>query len=221
MWVLILEYKSSQNSFILGCDTGFMKTIGFDFDMTLVNSDLGLLATLAEMFPKRVEMSNTQILSLISGLPIREILLKFSDLESLDKNLETFFALYPTFGPPNSVLMPGALQALEAVKSAGLRSVIISAKSSENLDLMMKHFGMKNYPRYGDCFGIKKSEAILDCGAILYIGDQESDVDAAHESRIQAIRLIGSKSDIHSRADWTLPSLEFFPAWLRDEFRNV
>ena len=198
-----------------------MKTIGFDFDMTLVNSDLGLLSTLVNIFPDRATMNDPSILRQISGLPIRETLLYFSSLEELDKNLEKFFALYPSYGVLNSTIMPGALRALDAVQLAGFRAVIISAKSSINLELMLKHFGLNSYLRYADCYGIKKAEAISQSGSLLYIGDQESDVYAAHLCGIPAIRLIDSTKNESSNADWTLQSLEYFPEWLDKHLERV
>jgi phosphoglycolate phosphatase len=198
-----------------------MKTIGFDFDMTLANSDLGLLSTLANIFPDRVTMKDPSILRQISGLPIRETLLHFSSLQELDKNLEKFFALYPRFGIPNSTLMPGALRALDAVQLAGFKAVIISAKSKINLELMLEHFGLSSYLRYADCYGIKKAEAISQSSTSLYIGDQESDVYAAHLCGIPAIRLIDSTRNESSNADWTLQSLEYFPEWLDNHLESV
>jgi phosphoglycolate phosphatase-like HAD superfamily hydrolase len=191
-----------------------MFTIGFDLDMTLVDSNLGLIKTLGHIFPEKYEIQEKWFVQKISGLPLKEILSTLAHEDEISMFEKLFLELYPSIGVSNSSLYPGAIAALNCVKDSGYEPIIVSAKSPSNLDKMVSYFELPVSLAVGGAHGLGKSKILKDNNAQLYVGDQESDVMSAHNVGIPALKIVSSDLEFEfTNADWTLEGIEKFPEW--------
>ena len=117
-------------------------TIGFDFDMTLVDTSNSLIATLMEIFPDKNIVSDDNFSVQLSGLPLDQILLHFCCKEDLHRVRNEFMTAYENTGVRESRLLAGSIPSLEIVRQYGFEPVIISAKSRKNLTKLIKHFDL-------------------------------------------------------------------------------
>ena len=190
-------------------------TIGFDFDMTLVDTSNSLFETLKVVFPRECKLQIEQSKFQLNGLPLDQILLHYCHQKDLSKFKKEFMAAYQTVGIKNANLIPGAVESLEIVHQMGFDPVIISAKSGENLTKLIKIFNLPIKKIHSEKHGQEKTKTMISEKTILYIGDQESDVSAAHSVPIPALRLMGDAESSGTVADWQLNDISMFPRWFQ------
>lgn len=190
-------------------------TIGFDFDMTLVDTSNSLIATLGQIFPNKNILKDDKFSSEFSGLPLDQILLHFCYKENLNRFRKEFMTAYENIGIRESKILSGSIAALEIVRQYGFEPVIISAKSRKNLTKLVKHFDLPVKKIYADKHGIEKTKAMIAEKTILYIGDQESDVSAAHAVPIEALRITGNSGVTETHAEWQIANMSLFPHWFK------
>jgi phosphoglycolate phosphatase len=179
------------------------RIIGFDFDQTLADSAAGIENCLQQTcltYGAEVEKSVLEKLAR-SGLKLEAMLQGIIPKESLSRARDTFMEAYPELGISGTSPMPGAIQLIQRLRTAGHKLVMISAKSSRNLELSMKHLKFEFDEVYGDASGDKKTECILKSNTEIYIGDQESDVVAAVNAGIVAI-LVNQKPPTFNLVDY-------------------
>ena len=190
-------------------------TIGFDFDMTLVDTSNSLLETLKVVFPREYKLQIEQSKFQLNGLPLDQILLNYCHQKDLSKFKKEFMTAYQTVGVKNAKLIPGAVESLEIVHQMGYDPVIISAKSGENLTKLIKIFNLPIKKIHSEKHGKEKTKTMIGEKTILYIGDQESDVSAAHSVPIPALRLMGDADSSETVANWQLNDISMFPRWFQ------
>ena len=122
-----------------------------------------------------------------SGLKLESILESIIPEDFLSKAKAEFMDIYPQLGINGTRPMPGAIQLIQKLRSAGHKLVVISAKSSRNLELSLEHLQFEFDEVYGGASGEKKTQYILESGSRIYVGDQESDVVAARNAGIAAV----------------------------------
>ena len=122
-----------------------------------------------------------------SGLKLEAMLERVIPKKFLSQARDTFMEVYPELGIAGTKPMPGAIQLIQKLRSAGHKLVMISAKSTRNLELSMEHLQFEFDEVYGDASGEKKTEYILKSNTEIYVGDQKSDVVAAISAGIVAI----------------------------------
>src|SRR3977135_4311087 len=107
--------------------------VGFDLDMTLVDSRPGILATLAALEAETGAPVAGD--GMLDALLRRNLDLEFAErfpTADAERWADRFRELYVQHGVPGTNLLPGAREALQAVHAAGGRAVIITAKYEPN-----------------------------------------------------------------------------------------
>jgi phosphoglycolate phosphatase-like HAD superfamily hydrolase len=164
-------------------------SIGFDFDQTLADSKLGVSSCL-EMICKdfKIFMNYSEIEKLaVSGLTLDSILCKLFKSDDIDEPRQKFLDLYPSLGVLKTNLLPGARELIDYLTSNSYPLILISAKSQRNLELSVKHLGLKFDGIYGGVSGEEKSKVMVENQTYVYIGDQLNDVIAANLAQALAI----------------------------------
>jgi len=112
--------------------------------------------------------------------------------------------------------MPGAVAAVEAVRAAGGRPLVVTAKHEPNARLHLNHVGIEAELR-GWLWAEAKAEALLEYGATVYVGDHVGDVRGAHRAGALAVAVATGPCDADelraAGADVVLTDLTGFPAW--------
>ena len=98
-----------------------MRSVGFDLDMTLVDSAAGIITSVQHVLTGYgVQAHDEEIRSTI-GLPLDHVFPRWLPDEPYDVLLAAYRAHYREHGIPLTLAMPGAREAIEAVRLRRLR----------------------------------------------------------------------------------------------------
>jgi uncharacterized protein len=192
--------------------------VGFDLDMTLIDSRPGIAATWAELsrqtgVPIDVEATISRL-----GPPLEVELANWFPPGDVSSLADRFRALYRDFAIEGTVLLPGARDAIDAVRRHDGRVVIVTAKYEPNAKLHLDHLGLAVDELVGWRWGPAKGAALADRGATIYVGDHESDMVGAKAAGAVAVGVatgpIPAEGLTEAGADVVLGSLEDLPQWL-------
>ena len=192
--------------------------VGFDLDMTLVDSAQGISEALVAVCKKHnVEIRLEDALATI-GLPLDQVFpLWLPDL-AYEQLLDEYRDHYGQYGIPKSVPLPGAVDALAAVRALGGRTVVVSAKKADFVQRVLDVTGLEVDMVYGYLFAEHKGEVLLKEGAQVYVGDHVGDIAAARVANAIAVAVpTGPTSEAALReagADVILEDLTQFASWL-------
>ena len=167
--------------------------VGFDLDMTLVDSSEGIVATVqAALADYGVTVTRTDVWPSI-GLPLDLVLGPHLPANQVEAAKARYRHLYPALGVPLTRLLPGAVEAFAAVRAMHGRVVVVSAKTQSAVHLVLDQVGLEPDVVVGDLFGADKATALRENGVGVYVGDHTGDVMGA---------------------DVVVDSLAELPAWL-------
>ncbi len=199
--------------------------VGFDLDMTLVDSSEGIAATLrATLAEAGVHVTAADVWP-YAGMPLELIvagLVPGTSPERVAGLAARYRELYPSLGVPGVRAYPGAAAALAAPAAHGGRSVVVSAKHTPNVHRVLASAGLDGAVRpedvAGDLFAEQKGVRLAEAGATAYVGDHPGDVRAARAAGAVAVGVTTGAHDAAALrgagADVVLDGLEGFPAWL-------
>jgi len=191
--------------------------VGFDLDMTLVDSSIGIAETLRlSLAEAGVVVTHEQTWPLV-GIPLHDTLRAVAPGIDIDAVADRYKALYPTSGVPVTVLLPGARETVRAVHERGGRVVVVSAKPAYTVRRVLEHVDLGVDDVAGGLFGAEKGGALLEAHATVYVGDHPGDIDAARAASALAVAVATGPHDeaalAAAGADVVLADLLGFPAW--------
>ncbi len=198
--------------------------VGFDLDMTLIDSRPGIVATLqARGSETGVAIDAALVVSRL-GPTLEEEMANWYPAEHVDTVSDRFRQLYTDLGVPGCSLLPGATESVDAVAAAGGRSVVITAKYEPNARKCLEHVGLEVDVVVGWRWGPDKATTLSEHGAAAYVGDTPSDMAAARAAGALAV---GVPTGPHpaedlrgAGAEVVLVSLHGFPTWFADWSRT-
>jgi uncharacterized protein len=199
--------------------------VGFDLDMTLVDSRAGIAETLRQAAAVvGAEITDEDVWPTI-GIPLTDALQQWLPAEDVPVAVAEYRRRYPTVGVPMTTALPGAREALAAVRELGGRTVVVSAKIEPAVRAVLAHVGLEADVVVGGRFAEAKSEVLREAGAQVYVGDHPGDVVAARGADAVSIAVATgptSAADLAAAgADEVLESLASLPAWLREHVLQV
>jgi pyridinium-3,5-biscarboxylic acid mononucleotide sulfurtransferase len=194
-------------------------TVGFDLDMTLVDSRAGIVATMAATLAEHGRQVPAEEIYATVGYPLDTALAGWLPPAAVPGAVERYRALYPALGVPSTTLLPGAADAVAAVRRHGGRVIVVSAKIGSAVALVLDHVGLAVDEVVGDLFGAGKGVALAERGAAAYVGDHPGDVLAARAAGAVALAVpTGPVAAAElAGADVLLEDLRGFGGWL-DEY---
>ena len=192
--------------------------VGFDLDMTLVDSRPGIRASFAALIAETgVEIDIETAVGRL-GPPLEIELAHWVDADRVHELAARYRAHYYQIGVPGTVLLPGARDAVDAVHARGGRSIVVTAKEERNARACLAHVGLAIDDVAGLRFGDGKVDALRERGATIYVGDTVTDVASGRAANALAVGVAtGPDSTIAltaAGADVVLDSLADFAAWL-------
>jgi phosphoglycolate phosphatase len=193
--------------------------VGFDLDMTLVDSRPGIAATLLVLAQETGAPVATD--EMLDALLRRNLDLEFGERFDPDVAVrwaDRFRELYVVHGVPGTHLLPGARESIAAVQELGGRSIVITAKYEPNARRCLAQVGLEVDAVFGWRYADAKGDTLRDENALVYVGDTPNDVWAATRAGAHMVAVTtGPHPEDELRAagaSTVLDSLVHFPEWL-------
>ncbi|WP_433531058.1 HAD family hydrolase [Micromonospora sp. CA-263727] len=162
-------------------------TVGFDLDMTLVDSRPGIAATYRALTERTGVPVDAEAAVSRLGPPLRTEIARWFPAGQVEEAVRVFRELYPAYAITPTVPMPGARAALDAVRERGGRVLVVTSKIARLARLHLDHLGLVVDELAGDLFAEEKATALRAHGATHYVGDHVADMVAAGAAEVPGI----------------------------------
>ncbi|NYG54885.1 HAD family hydrolase [Nocardioides perillae] len=191
--------------------------VGFDLDLTLIDTVPGIAAVL-EALARELEVDlPVAELTRRLGPPLDHMLAPHLPPEQVGPAGDRFRALYPDLAVAPTPALPGAHEALAAVRAHGGRTVVVTGKYAPNAQRHLDHLGLDVDVLEGWVWGVGKAEALRREGATVYVGDHVHDVEGARAAGVLSVSVLTggcTRSELEDAGtDVVLDDLTDFPAW--------
>jgi len=191
-----------------------VKTVFFDLDGTLTDPRDGILRCIEHGFEAigRAAPPHSVLLGWI-GPSLRRTLVDFFGDEALsDRALAAYRERYLSVGFSEARLYDGVVEMLDAIRSAGMRTFVVTAKPQPFARKVVEHFGLAD--RFESVFGpgldgsnedkrellrIVLQQTAIDASSSFMVGDREHDMHAAVANAVIGIGATwgyGSKEEL-------------------------
>ena len=196
-----------------------MLTVGFDLDMTLVDSRPGIRATLDALSRETGVPIDADVVINRLGPKLEWELAQWFPAERVAHACKRYRAHYwDHCVGTGTVLLAGAHAAVDAVRVRDGRVLVVTAKSESLAHRCIKAVGLKVDVVVGHVYGDEKRDALLSHGASIYVGDTKTDVKSALDASATAVGVTTGPDDAAgleaAGAHVVLDSLEQFAEWL-------
>jgi len=195
-------------------------TVGFDLDMTLIDSRPGIRACYLALAERTGTYIDADLAVTRLGPPLAEELINWFPEERIEEMADLYRSLYPDMAIAATTAMAGAREAVDAVHAAGGRAVVVTAKYEPNAKLHLEHLGIRPYEVVGDLWAERKAEALREHGAGVYVGDHIGDVRGARKAEALSVAVATGPCSAEelttAGADVVLGDLTEFPGWLAE-----
>ncbi len=193
-------------------------TVGFDLDMTLIDSRPGIKDAYTALSAATGTYIDTDLVTTRLGPPLEQEIRNWFPEDQVAEIADRYRALYPEHAITGTLAMEGAREAIEGVQRLGGRAIVVTAKYEPNAKLHLKHLDIHADAVVGSLWAEGKAEALREYGASIYVGDHTGDVRGARAADALSVAVAtGPCSEEELReagADVVLPGLAAFPAWL-------
>ncbi|WP_141312325.1 HAD family hydrolase [Streptomyces spinoverrucosus] len=193
-------------------------TVGFDLDMTLIDSRPGIHACYLALAERTGTYIDADLAITRLGPPLEEELRHWFPETEVAAVADVYRAMYPTIAIAATPAMAGAHEAISAVRAAGGRAVVVTAKYEPNAKLHLAHLGIEPDAVVGDLWAEAKAAALREHGAGVYVGDHTGDVRGARAADALSVTVATGPCDAEeltaAGADVVLTGLGEFPEWL-------
>ena len=164
-------------------------TVGFDLDMTLIDARPGVAAAIDQVGVEfGVALDGSDFASRL-GPPLQDMFGDAGmDAAIIPALMDRYRALYPTVVIATTVAMPGAEEAMAAVRELDGRVVVITGKYEPNARLHVEALGWQVDYLRGELWSAAKGTLLREQGAAVYVGDHVGDVRGALEADAVAVQ---------------------------------
>lgn len=193
-------------------------TVGFDLDMTLIDSRPGIRDCYAELSAQTGVPIDAELVVSRLGPPLEHELANWFPADQVPTMADRYREMYPDYAVTGSFELPGARAATAAVRALGGRAIVITGKYEPNAKLHLTHLDIAVDAVIGDLWAEQKAEALCDYDAQVYVGDHIGDMRGARTAGAYAVGVPTGPCDADelraAGADVILADLTGFPAWL-------
>ena len=192
--------------------------VGFDLDLTLIDSRPGIRAAWAEVVARTGAPIDPDIAVTRLGPPVEHELAHWVAPDEIAALAALYRSVYPDSAIDPAPALPGACEALEAVHAAGGRTVVVTAKKTSSAWAHVRHLGLEVDTLAGGLWAEQKGDALRAAGAVVYVGDHVSDVAGARAAGALSVGVttgpVSRSQLLDAGAEVVFDTLLDFPAWL-------
>ena len=196
-----------------------MGPVGFDLDMTLIDSRSAILASFAGLGRDTGTAIDLAAVDRRLGLKLEDELAFWYPPDQRAAAAAIYRRHYVRLAAQMTTALPGAHEALAAVRAAGERVVIITAKHAVSVKPSLRAVGLEADEVFTFVHGPEKAAVLNRISAAAYVGDSPPDMAAAVQAGVRAVGVATgsfSADDLtRAGAEVVLGSLTDFPAWYR------
>lgn len=190
--------------------------VGFDLDMTLIDSRRAIMASFAGVAADTGVRIDPDAVDRRLGIKLEDELSFWFPCERIPLAMRIYREHYLRLAGPLTTAAPGAREALDAVRASGARAVVITAKYELSARLSLDGVGLTADEIFAEMHGPQKAAVLARLRAAAYVGDTPADMAAAVTAGVRAVGVAtGSFTDCDLRAAGAgdvLASLTEFPA---------
>jgi len=194
--------------------------VGFDLDMTLIDSRPGVIASFDALNAELGTVIDGRGIAARLGPTLESEMAAYFAPAEVDPVCDRYRAIYAELGPPGSSLLPGAADAFAAVRARGGVTLVVTAKFGPNADRCLAHVGLEADHVVGWRHGPQKAETLREHGAAVYVGGTVPDIEAARSAGAVALGVatgpVGAAELRAAGADVVLPTLAGFASWFAE-----
>jgi phosphoglycolate phosphatase len=200
----------------LGRGTTARAPAGFDLDMTLIDSRRVIMASFAAVSAATGVLIDPVAVDGRLGIKLEDELAFWFPAEQVPAAVRLYREHYLRLAGPLTTALPGAREALAAVRAAGATAVVITARHEVSARLSLDFAGLAPDGLFASVHGPEKAAVLAAIGAAVYVGDTPADMAAAVQAGACAVGVTtGSFTERDLRAagaQAVLASLAEFPA---------
>lgn len=152
--------------------------VGFDLDMTLIDSRHAILGSFAAVAAETGVTIEAAGVESRLGIKLEDELAYWFPAEQIAAAIGIYRSNYLRLAGLTHPL-PGAAEALAAVRASGARVIVITAKLEATARLSLEGVGLVADELFGDVHGPQKAVVLARLGAAVYVGDTPPDMAAA------------------------------------------
>jgi len=199
-----------------GAQVSLPGAVGFDLDMTLIDSRPAIMASFAELARETVTAIDLDHVDRRLGIKLEDELAFWFPPGERAAAAQTYRKHYVRLAELTTAL-PGAPEALAAVRAAGERVIIITAKHAISVEPSLRAAGLAADELFTFVHGPEKAAVLRRLDAAAYVGDTPPDMAAAVQAGTRAVGVATGSfaaADLaDAGAEVVLDSLEQFPGW--------
>ena len=196
-----------------------MLIVGFDLDMTLVDSRPGIRASMSALAWETGVPIDVDVVLGRLGPKLESELAQWFAADQVDLLAARYRELYwDNCVGDGTHLLPGARASVDAVRARDGQVIVVTAKVAPAALRCLSTVDIEADAVVGHVHGDEKRDALRDHGVGIYVGDTVADVRAAIDASALAVGVTTGPDDarrlVGAEADVVLDSLTEFPAWL-------
>ncbi|XAS76350.1 HAD family hydrolase [Dermatophilaceae bacterium Sec6.4] len=161
--------------------------VGFDLDMTLVDSRQGIVDCMQQVLSERDRQVDESQLWPLIGTPLEANLALFLPVEQVQAAAQDYRTAYLQRAVQVTTALPGAAPLLDQIHRDGGRVLVVSAKTPAAVHAVLAHVGLRPDVVVGGVFARDKAAPLLEHSAQFYVGDHEGDMYAARSAGAYAV----------------------------------
>ncbi|MGH3489607.1 MAG: ATP-dependent sacrificial sulfur transferase LarE [Actinopolymorphaceae bacterium] len=192
--------------------------VGFDLDMTLIDSRPGIAAVWDAVSAQTGVHVDSAMAVTRLGPPLDHEAAHWFPPDQVPAAVALYRELYPDLAVGNATLLPGAAEAIKAVRRHGGKVLVVTAKNEPHARLHLDHLGIEVDEIAGGVWAEEKGTVLAAHDATIYVGDHLGDIAGARAAGALALGVptgpVPAEELRAAGADVVLPDLADFPYWL-------
>jgi phosphoglycolate phosphatase len=191
--------------------------VGFDLDLTLINSRPAIMAAwqaVADELGVSIDLADVDGRM---GIKLEDEVAYWFPAARQEDAAASYRRHYVRLAPALTFPLAGAAGALAAVRRAGERAVVVTAKHPVSVQPSLAAVGLQPDELFAHVHGPEKAAILARLAAAVYVGDTPADMAAGRDGGATAVGVpTGSFSPAElsaAGAHLVLGSLTDFPAW--------
>jgi phosphoglycolate phosphatase len=191
--------------------------VGFDLDLTLIDSRPAIMAAWSAVAGELGVSIDLDEVDRRMGIKLEDEVAYWFPVTDQMEAAARYRRHYVRVAPALTFPLPGVETAIAAVRAAGERFVVVTAKHPVSVQPSLAAVGLEPDEIFAHVHGPEKAAVLARIGAAVYVGDTPADMGAGRDGGAVAVGVptgsFGPAELTAAGAQAVLGSLADFPAW--------